>query len=149
MGAALICLSPPCALVLMFWGLLLPLLLSLLAGLLSLLASCATACLLSLLLSLSLALSPRPPLAPLCLLLPLGRVFAAEAYIGRISIIKPGTRQEALSVYCSRHGCTVCKSTRAAPGHDEVLAWFVQGLALPKGRTPAFKRRHLDLFPRP
>jgi hypothetical protein len=96
--------------------------------------------------------SSSPPAAPLggrSLLFDerSGRVtLPSGAYVGRISVVHPGTRAEALSVYCSRHGCSICKRVTAKlPGHNEVLQWLFDGLALPKGKE--YQTRHKSTWP--
>lgn len=68
--------------------------------------------------------------------------------LGRISLIKVGTPQEAVSVYCRRHGCSFMKGCRVAPSNDDMLAWFRAGMEIPKGRDPALQTRHKRLFPK-
>ena len=52
-----------------------------------------------------------PPPAPKFYIADRGRVLTTEGnhYVGRISYPKLGTPQEALSVYCSRHGCSYAR----------------------------------------
>lgn len=66
--------------------------------------------------------------------------------LGRISVIKTNTPQEAMSVYCSRHGCGVMKRMHRCPSHEAVLAWFVEGQSIPKGRVAAFVGKHKGKF---
>jgi len=76
-----------------------------------------------------------------------GRAFAADGtYLGRISGTRAGSPQEAVSLYCARHGCTVMRGSRRAPGHDELLAWFGRGQTIPRGKSDAHKRAHKGLL---
>ena len=77
-----------------------------------------------------------------------GRVFGpGNVYLGRISLIKPGTPQESLSIYCSRHRCSVCKRASVAPSHQEILRWFAEGESIPRGTQASLQGRHKKLFP--
>lgn len=71
----------------------------------------------------------------------------AEDIWGRISLIKEGTRQEAFSVYCRRHGCTIMRSVGKVPPQREMLKWFLEGQDIPRGREAALQRRHKTMFP--
>ena len=68
--------------------------------------------------------------------------------LGRISLIKEGTRQEAVSLYCRRHGCAMMRSVRAAPSTAELLQWFADGQQVPAERTAAAQSRHKAMFPK-
>ena len=77
-----------------------------------------------------------------------GRVLGpGNVYVGRISVIRQGTRQEAVSIYCSRHGCTICKRISVTPSNAEILKWLAQGEEIPAGRTASLQGRHKKLFP--
>lgn len=67
---------------------------------------------------------------------------------GRITVIRPGEASEAISVYCNRHGCQLCKRVAAAPGHSEILAWFTAGQTVPAGRKSALQSHHKARWPR-
>lgn len=78
-----------------------------------------------------------------------GRVYGpGGAYWGRVSIVRPGQRSESLSVYCSRHGCTICKRVSAnLPGLHEILKWFADGQSVPAGRTSGLQSHHKQMWP--
>ena len=78
-----------------------------------------------------------------------GRVFASDGlYLGRISVVRPGQNSEALSVYCSAHGCTVCKSMRkGVPSTSSLINWLAAGRDMPVGRQAGFQRTHKRSFP--
>jgi hypothetical protein len=80
-----------------------------------------------------------------------GRVFGPDGnYWGKISVIRAGQVTEALSVYCSLHGCSVCKRMdKGVPTQAAILRWFEEGRNVPAGRTPALQRKHKELFPAP
>jgi len=80
-----------------------------------------------------------------------GRVYGPSGeYWGRVSTIRPGQQTESLSIYCSLHGCSVCKRLdRGVPSQAALLSWFEEGRKLPAGRTPALQRKHKELFPVP
>ena len=65
---------------------------------------------------------------------------------GRISIVKEGTTQEAVSLYCRRHGCALMKSSSKAPPLPRMLRWFALGQDLPKIRAVAVQARHKHMF---
>ena len=67
--------------------------------------------------------------------------------LGRISMIKAGTRGEAVSCYCKRHQCKVMKRSLVAPAHNEILKWYEDGLSVPEGNHQGLKTRHKNLFP--
>lgn len=77
-----------------------------------------------------------------------GRVFGPSgSYWGRISVLRPGLSSEALSVYCSFHGCSVCKRmSSGVPSQAALLKWLEEGQELPRGRVPALQRRHKAMF---
>ena len=78
-----------------------------------------------------------------------GRVYGPDgAYWGRVSIVRPGQPSESISVYCSRHGCTICKRVSGnIPGHREILKWFMDGQSVPAGRASGLQSRHKQLWP--
>ena len=80
-----------------------------------------------------------------------GRVFGPDgSYWGKISVIRPGQATEALSVYCSLHGCSVCKRMdKGVPTQAAILRWFEEGRNVPAGRVPSLQRKHKELFPAP
>lgn len=78
-----------------------------------------------------------------------GRVLGlGNVYVGRVSVIKNGTPQEAVSVYCSRHQRSICKRIAVAPTTAEISQWFAQGEDIPRGKTSSLQGRHKRLFPR-
>ena len=66
--------------------------------------------------------------------------------LGRVSLIKEGTRQEAVSVYCRRHGCSFMKRCHEALSKQQLEMWFHLGQDIPKGRTAALQARHKALL---
>ncbi len=46
-----------------------------------------------------------------------------KVYVGRISWIRVGEPSEAVSVYCSRHQCSVMKRVRFAPTIESMVCW--------------------------
>lgn len=80
---------------------------------------------------------------------PSGRVKGPDGeYLGRISVMRVGAPTEALSVYCGRHGCSVCiRVSRGVPSQAAILRWFQAGLALPRDRSAHTQRVHKDSFP--
>ncbi len=91
---------------------------------------------------------PAPPPPPYTFNPGSGRVEGpGSVYWGRISIIKPGLPVESLSVYCSQHGCAICKRvTSGVPGQAEILKWIADGRDLPKGK--AYQARHKAMWPK-
>ncbi|CAK0841182.1 unnamed protein product, partial [Prorocentrum cordatum] len=67
--------------------------------------------------------------------------------VGRISMIKVGTTQEAVSIYCNWHGCKMMKRVIAAPPCQPLIEWLVAGTATPKRRGAADVRMHEASFP--
>ena len=65
---------------------------------------------------------------------------------GRISSVKQGTTQEAVSLYCRRHGCALMKSLSKAPPLPRMLRWFALGQDLPNIRAVAVQARHKHMF---
>ena len=77
-----------------------------------------------------------------------GRVYGPDgSYWGRVTIIRPGHSSESVSVYCGRHGCSICKRVAASPGRNKILAWFAAGQHVPAGRSPALQGHHKRLWP--
>ena len=66
---------------------------------------------------------------------------------GRISMIKEGTAQEAVSVYCRRHGCAILRGVHRSPPTADILRWFAQGQAVERGRSSALQAKHKAMFP--
>ena len=65
--------------------------------------------------------------------------------LGRITILKPNTHEEATAVYCRLHGCN-CPPKRwwHAAKLDDILGWFAAGKDLPAGK--AGKAEHLAMY---
>ena len=63
---------------------------------------------------------------------------------GRVTVLRPGARDESLSLYCSRHGCKVMMLMHSAPSTTIIKRWFKCGQALPRGRTAALVARHKE-----
>ncbi|CAE7372728.1 unnamed protein product [Symbiodinium sp. CCMP2456] len=77
-----------------------------------------------------------------------GRVFDGSGiYLGRLTSLKPGTKDEAFSVYCARHGCQFLRKVARAPSKQALLAWFQEGTMLPAGKHPSLQHRHKQSFP--
>ena len=78
-----------------------------------------------------------------------GRALGPDGeYWGRATLVRQGQKSESLCIYCSRHGCNICKRVAAGvPGTEEILDWFVAGQAMPKGRLPGLVTRHKSLWP--
>jgi hypothetical protein len=82
-----------------------------------------------------------------------GRVWTAppntegREFLGIISVIKSNTPQEAMSVYCSSHGCSVMKRMHACRSHDALLSWFAEGQSIPTGRSAGLQGKHKGKFP--
>ena len=94
---------------------------------------------------------PLPPAAPAVVYHEsnrhLGRYKAPDGkLLATVSIMKPGTNQEAVSVYCARHGCTLLKRVHAAPSHDQIRDWVIAGLDIPAGRQAGLQARHKDMW---
>lgn len=95
-------------------------------------------------------LAPARPAPPVLQIDPrTGRVTNERgAYVGRISVIRAGKPSESLSVYCSLHGCSVCKSmARGVPSQAAILQWFCAGFDVPLGRQTSSQNRHKAMFP--
>ena len=78
-----------------------------------------------------------------------GRVYTHDGSecIGRITVIKESTPQEAVSVYCRRHQCKIMKRSMVAPSREQIIRWLACGLDIPRGTNPGLVRRHKELFP--
>lgn len=69
-----------------------------------------------------------------------------SVFWGSISVVKEGTEQEAISVYCARHRCALMKRMHAAPSQAELVDWLAKGWDLPAGA--AYQNRHKGMLPR-
>lgn len=82
-----------------------------------------------------------------------GRIYRTDveprSCIGRITLLRVGEPQEAFSVYCSLHGCQIMRRINRIPSSDKLLAWFHQGLHLPRGRDLGLQAKHKNTFPGP
>lgn len=83
-----------------------------------------------------------------------GRIYRTDveprrSCIGRITLLRVGEPQEAFSVYCSLHGCQIMRRINRMPSKDKLLAWFLQGLHLPRGRDLGLQAKHKNTFPGP
>ena len=80
-----------------------------------------------------------------------GRVFrldvSPQVCVGRVTQLRVGQPQEAFSVYCCLHGCQIMRRIHRIPSKEKILAWFQQGLHLPRGRDFALQTKHKDTFP--
>ena len=81
-----------------------------------------------------------------------GRVHIRNAeggwdWLGRIVLARIGTPQEAVTVYCRRHQCSVMKRCIHAPPQDRILDWFAAGLDIPQGANKGNQARHKGLWP--
>ena len=61
---------------------------------------------------------------------------------GRITLVKQGTKQEAVSLYCRRHGCAILKRCHEVPALPALIAWFEDGQQLPNDRSAAAQTEH-------
>ena len=61
--------------------------------------------------------------------------------MGRIKPVRPGSKDEAISVYCRSHGC--CKMFRA-----NLLAWFRDGKDITDQHKPEYKAEHNNKWPK-
>ena len=83
----------------------------------------------------------------------LGRVWSARPGVpdrrelGRVTLMKKGTKDEAVSCYCCLHGCSVLKRVVRAPDFESISDWYKNGQTLPRTREAAVKARHKALFP--
>ena len=94
------------------------------------------------------ALEPPPPLPQVFHDRKTGKIHDHLGnYVGRVSLWKIGTPAECMSLYCSRHGCTMSKSVRTLQvGHDEIMRWFQEGMLIPKGKGSS-QSLHKSKFP--
>ena len=77
-----------------------------------------------------------------------GRMWRGDEFLGRISVIRPGARDESLSVYCSRHQCKVAKRiSNGIPSREAILDWVVAGLATPRETGAMAQWGHKKDFP--
>ena len=65
---------------------------------------------------------------------------------GRISLVKQNTPQEAVSLYCRRHGCSIMRTSRTVPPTEHLLKWFLRGQDIDAGHTAANKSKHKAMF---
>ena len=66
--------------------------------------------------------------------------------LARQTVMKPGTKQEAFSIYCNLHGCAKCLKPHSFPDELAVRRWLKAGMSLPAGR--AGREAHMKAFPR-
>ena len=66
--------------------------------------------------------------------------------IGSITVMRPNTTQEAISVYCRLHQCKApCKRVASAPSERAILEWFWQGMHdCPQGKLG--REEHLRMY---
>ena len=75
------------------------------------------------------------------------KFFEAETdeQLGTLTVMRAGTPQECLSVYCRLHQCKNCVTFRKLPSELALRRWFADGLAL--GRGEANQAQHKSHFP--
>ena len=67
-------------------------------------------------------------------------------YLGRIAPMHVGTRREAWTVFCKKHGCSICKTSAAFPEiTPNVMRWFAAGQLL---AGPNSKAAHMEMWAR-
>ena len=69
------------------------------------------------------------------------------AILGRIKPVRPGAKDEAISVYCRRHGCSKMLRPTQAPDQANLLAWFRDGKDIPDQHKPEYKAEHMNKWP--
>ena len=70
------------------------------------------------------------------------------AILGRIKPVRPGAKDEAISVYCRRHGCSKMLRPTQAPDQANLLAWFRDGKDIPDQHKPEYKAEHMNKWPK-
>lgn len=63
----------------------------------------------------------------------------------RQSVMKPGTRQESITMYCNLHKCSKCIRSHNFPSELAVRRWLMAGATLAEGRDG--QAAHLRLWP--
>ena len=70
------------------------------------------------------------------------------AILGSIKPVRPGAKDEAISVYCRRHGCSKMLRPTQAPDQANLLAWFRDGKDIPDQHKPEYKAEHMNKWPK-